>query len=99
MTRNPTSDATPLRPTEPAPGSPGPAGNPDTFTPLKQRLSDLDWRKPVPDELQSEIRMLFNEALAGGPNMNGDGGPTLTVHHALDCIYAAEVIAELRRST
>jgi hypothetical protein len=27
------SDATPLRPTEPAPGSPGPAGNPDTFTP------------------------------------------------------------------
>jgi hypothetical protein len=32
MTRNPTSDATPLRPTEPAPGSPAPAGNPDTFT-------------------------------------------------------------------
>jgi hypothetical protein len=34
MTDNhPTSDATPLRPTEPAPGSPGPAGNPDTLLP------------------------------------------------------------------
>jgi hypothetical protein len=31
MTNHPTSDATPLRPTEPAPGSPGPAGNPDTY--------------------------------------------------------------------
>lgn len=49
----------------------------------------------VPDDTQSEIRMLFNEALAGGPNMNGDGGPTLRHQHALDCIQAAKKIFEL----
>lgn len=49
----------------------------------------------VPDEIQSEVRMLFNEAIAGGPNMNGDAGPTLTHQHALDCISAAKKIFEL----
>jgi hypothetical protein len=50
---------------------------------------------PVPDEVQSEIRLLFNEALAGGPNMNGDAGPTLAHNHALDCVWATKRIAAL----
>jgi hypothetical protein len=61
---------------------------------LEQRLKAFGWLDPVPDDLQSDIRMEFNEALAGGPNMNGDAGPTLTVNHALDCIFATRRIAE-----
>jgi hypothetical protein len=62
---------------------------------LEQQVRALDWRAPVPDDLQSEVRMLFNEALAGGPNMNGDAGPTLTPNHALDCIWAVRRIQSL----
>jgi hypothetical protein len=59
---------------------------------LVRQILELDWRDAVPDELQSEVRMRFNEALAGGPNMNGDAGPTLTPNHALDCVWATQRI-------
>jgi hypothetical protein len=62
---------------------------------LELAIRKLDWRDDVPDDLQSEIRLWFNEALAGGPNMNGDAGPTLKRNHALDCIWATRKIAEL----
>jgi hypothetical protein len=62
---------------------------------LNRQVRKLDWREAVPDELQSAVRMEFNEALAGGPNMNGDAGPTLTPNHALDCIWATGRIASL----
>ncbi len=61
----------------------------------QMQLECFDKGYVVPDETQSEIRMLFNEAICGGPNMNGDGGPTLTHNHALDCIIAARRIDEL----
>ena len=62
---------------------------------LRAKLYEMNWRDPVPDDIQSDVRMAFNEALAGGPNMNGDGGPTLTVNHALDCLNAIERIEAL----
>jgi hypothetical protein len=58
-------------------------------------MHEHGFRDPVPDEIQSEIRMLFNEALAGGPNMNGDAGPRLGHNHALDCVWAAKRIMAL----
>jgi hypothetical protein len=63
---------------------------------IERALRGRDWHEPVPDDLQSEVRMQFNEALAGGPNMNGDAGPRLALHHALDCIAATRTIADLR---
>lgn len=65
---------------------------------LEKRLIGMDWKATVPDDVQSEVRMLFNEALAGGPNMNGDGGPLLTPDHALDCVWAAQRIEALTRA-
>jgi hypothetical protein len=62
---------------------------------LYEELRKLNWQEPVPDDLQSEIRMAFNEALAGGPNMNGDAGPTLSINHAIDCVWATERIDAL----
>jgi hypothetical protein len=64
-------------------------------TDLVEQLNELNWKEPVPDDLQSEVRMRFNEAIAGGPNTNGDAGPTLTVNHALDCLYATARIETL----
>lgn len=47
--------------------------------------------------LANELRMAFNEALAGGPNMNGDGGPIIqTEGHAQDLQLATDCINELR---
>ena len=63
---------------------------------LEQRLMRASFRESVDDETQSEIRMLFNEALAGGPNMNGDGGPVLSRSHAIDCVWSTMRIAELQ---
>jgi hypothetical protein len=51
----------------------------------------------VTEERQSELRMAFNEALAGGPNMNGDCGPIIhTEGHAHDLQLATDCINELR---
>jgi hypothetical protein len=51
----------------------------------------------ISEQRQSELRMGFNEALAGGSNMNGDGGPIIhTEGHAQDLEFATTRINELR---
>ena len=65
---------------------------------FRERLDSLNFTRPVPDDLQSDIRMAFNEAIAGGPNINGDGGPTLSINHAYDCAEAVVRIQSLEQS-
>lgn len=67
-----------------------------TLDEAERELMQCNWQDPVPNDIQSAVRMEFNEALAGGPNMEGDGGPRLTKNHALDCIAATRCIAKLR---
>lgn len=63
--------------------------------PVGQGVGDVERHRFTGD--QSDLRMRFNEAIAGGPNMNGDSGWIIhTQGHASDLERAIERIAALQ---
>lgn len=55
------------------------------------RLSSCPMRGPIPDDLQSDLRMVFNTAR--GDLMSGDSGAIIhTKNHGIDLLLAASAL-------